>query len=157
MILSNYISLLLLLLLIPMGWFWWRSLVDQEGKKKWLAIILRGLGFIFLVIALARPYWKNSNESLHVIYLVDGSQSVAPTSLKEVPDWISTSQSSLRSRDTSEVLLFAKQVKKTSLEELDLFVEQAEKGTGEADFRSATKLAEAIKTTRFFFPSEKSF
>lgn len=153
---SSPISLLWLLLLFPMGWFWWRSLVDQEKGKKWGAIILRGLGFLFLILALAKPYWKSKNDSLHVIYLVDGSQSVSVESLKSAPEWIKESQDALRARDSSDCFLFAQQLRKMTVEELREFSSRAEKGTTDAEFRSATRLVETIKAVRFSFPADKA-
>ena len=130
--------------------------MDQEGRKKWLAIALRALGILCLIIALARPHWKAHTDALHVIYLVDGSQSVSNESLEVLPEWISKSEESLRSRDTSDHFLFGKGLRKVSLEELKSFAEQAKKGTSDNTFRSSTLLVEAIQLVRFYFPEGKA-
>jgi len=88
MILSNTLSLWFLLLLLPMIWVWRRSLVDHSRGLKLASFLLRLLAFGALVVALCRPYWPQANDRQHVIYLVDGSQSISPDSLLQAPAWI---------------------------------------------------------------------
>ena len=66
-----------------MVWVWRRSLVDQDSAKKNLSLVLRLLGFIALVVALCRPYLKQEINDVHVVYLVDSSQSIDPESLRD--------------------------------------------------------------------------
>ena len=157
MLLGNTISLYLLLLLLPMIWVWRASLVDQEGAKKLLSLICRSLAFVAIVIALCRPHWQQESSSQHVIYMVDGSQSIEPEALVKVPDWIEQNRTELLSgSDSSEVVLFANTVRQTDLESVREFAQQAVSGTSESGFRAASRLSEALKAVRFFFPSEKA-
>ena len=155
MIFGNTISLLLLLLLIPLVWIWKKSLVDQDRRMMRLSLLCRILAFTALVVALCRPYWPQESKDQHVIYLVDGSQSIDPTALSKVPDWIRESQSTLHGNDTSEIILFAGSVRQVSLEELEEFSELVKTGTTEGEFRAASCIAESMAAIRFFYPSDK--
>ena len=154
MILSNTLSLWFLLLLLPMIWVWRRSLVDHSRGLKLASFLLRLLAFGALVVALCRPYWPQANDRQHVIYLVDGSQSISPDSILQAQDWIQQSQESLRSSDTSQAFLFADGLQPLAPSALAEFAQQAQQGTTESDFRSGTRLAEALKAVRLVFPAD---
>ena len=68
--------LLLVLLLLAARY----SLVDRPRALKWLSWACRALAIAVLVFVLCRPYWLSQTEDVHVLYLVDLSQSVEPVS-----------------------------------------------------------------------------
>jgi len=156
MILGNTISLTFLVLLIPMIWVWKRSLVDQDPFKKNLSLVLRCLGVIALVIALCRPFFEQETEDLHLVYLLDSSQSVDPQALEEAHKWITKSIEQQGVNDSSEIFLFASAVKKVTENELGKFVTQTQSGTADSEFRSSSPIANSLGAMRSVFPADKS-
>src|SRR5690606_11571560 len=70
------------------------SLVDRPAKLKGGSFALRALGILLLIFALCRPVILSENSDLHVIFLVDVSESVdlegAIRSLDSVEEGIAT-------------------------------------------------------------------
>jgi hypothetical protein len=80
---STLLPLWLLLACAAASLFVWRrSLVDRPPARRWLAHGLRLLGAVCLILALCRPYWLSTSDHLHVVYLVDVSESVDPESIR---------------------------------------------------------------------------
>lgn len=153
---GNTLSLCFILLLIPMVWVWRRSLVDQDSAKKNLSLVLRLLGFIALVVALCRPYLKQEINDVHVVYLVDSSQSIDPESLRDAQQWIDDSTSNQGANDSSDIFMFGTNVRKLTSTQLKQFSEQAIAGTTESEFRSATPISKALLAMRTVFPTDKA-
>ena len=55
----------------------WLSLVDRPAALKYASFGLRVLGVILLILALCRPFRSDESEDVHVVFLVDVSESVA--------------------------------------------------------------------------------
>src|SRR6187397_883054 len=85
---------------------WRRSLVDRPPARRWLAHGLRLLGAICLILALCRPYWLSKSDHLHVVYLVDVSESVDPEAIRGAVTEIEKASSVLKSSDRSSLLSF---------------------------------------------------
>ena len=156
MTLGNTLSLIFLALLIPLAWVWRRSLVDQDSFKKNLSLVFRCLGIITLIIALCRPSFEQETDDLHLIYLVDSSQSIDPKSLERAHEWIQESLGEQGVNDSSEVFLFASSVKKVTIDELGSFVDQAKAGTSDSQFRSASPISNSLGAMRSVFPANKA-
>ena len=153
---SNYISLGFLFLLVPLIWAWKNSLVDQDFSKKSLSLGLRVIGIILLIISLCRPFLKHETDDLHIVYLVDSSQSIDPLAMEQAHQWINTANQSKGSRDTSDIYLFASTVRHTTIDNLNEHIEQIKVGTTDNDFRSASPIAEALLSMRSVFPANKA-
>jgi Ca-activated chloride channel family protein len=130
---------------------WRRSLVDRPPARKWLAHGLRLLGAICLILALCRPYWLSKSEQLHVVYLVDVSESVDPAAIKSAVMEIEKASSSLKSSDRSSLLSFGTRLAATDAKSLRLLADEATAGTADAGARNSTKLAEALLGSRLAF------
>jgi len=156
MTLGNTISLTCFALLIPMVWVWRKSLVDQDSFKRNLSLVLRCLGVMALTIALCRPFFEQETEEVHLVFLVDSSQSIDPVSLEQAHDWIEESIGEQGANDSSDVFLFASSVKKVTAAELGSFVRQAKAGTTDSKFRAVSPIANALGAMRSVFPANKA-
>ncbi len=153
--LSTLIPLWLLLACAAASVFTWRrSLVDRPPLRKWLAHGLRLLGVVCLILALCRPYWLSKSDDLHVVWLVDISESVDPASIRLSADEIEKSSEKLKSSDRSSVLSFGSGLRSTDLATLRKTAGEAEKGTADASLRDSTKLPEALLGSRLVFDAE---
>jgi Ca-activated chloride channel family protein len=130
---------------------WRRSLVDRPPARKWLAHGLRLLGAVCLILALCRPYWLSDSDQLHVVYLVDVSESVDPTAIRSAVTEIEKASSSLKSSDRSTLLAFGTRLSATDAKSLQKLADEATAGTADAGARNSTKLAEALLGSRLAF------
>jgi Ca-activated chloride channel family protein len=149
---STYLPLWLLLGCAAASIFAWRrSLVDRPPARKWAAHALRWLGVACFILALCRPYWLSSSDHLHVVYLVDVSESVDPESIRLSAAEIETSTASLRSADRSSVLSFGSRLATADPASLRTLADEAAKGTTDAGVRDSTRLPEALLGSRLVF------
>ncbi|MEO5716415.1 MAG: VWA domain-containing protein [Luteolibacter sp.] len=149
---STYFPLWLLLACAAASVFAWRrSLVDRPPARKWAAHVLRLLGVVCFILALCRPYWLSSSDNLHVVYLVDVSESVDPDSIRQSAAEIEQAASSLRSSDRASVLAFGTNLTETDPGKLRKLADEAAKGTADAGVRDSTKLSEALLGSRLVF------
>ena len=133
------------------------SLVDRSPWLRWASLTCRIAAILFLILALCRPYAADKNDELHVNVLVDVSQSVdldgAIESLAKVDEWIK----GLRASDTWSLFAVASGVRQyQSTAELRDVLKKWQTGLADDKFRSDSKLAEALLTTRLVFPADKS-
>jgi hypothetical protein len=80
---------LLFLLLIP--YLWWvrgRSAVDLSPSHLRLTTIVRSIIVCALAVALMQPILYKTSTYVSVVYLLDVSQSVAPSAIQKAIDWI---------------------------------------------------------------------
>ncbi len=153
--LSTLIPLWLLLACAAASVFTWRrSLVDRPPLRKWLAHGLRLLGVVCLILALCRPYWLSKSDDLHVVWLVDISESVDPASIRLSAAEIEKSSKQLKASDRSSILSFGSGLLATDLAALRKTADEAEKGTADASLRNSTKLPEALLGSRLVFDAE---
>ncbi len=131
------------------------SLVDRPKGLKLASFLCRVAAVLLLVLALCRPFVNHRADGLHVVFLLDGSESVEPAEMRRGLAEIRTAISHLKSGDTSSVFLFAKELRPTTLEEAERFIADCEQGRGDADFRSATDLEGALSTARLSLPGDK--
>ncbi len=133
---------------------WRRSLVDRSPAKKWAAHGLRLLGAVCLILALCRPYWLSHSDDLHIVYLVDISESIDPSAIKIAADEIEKASSSLRPSDRSSVLAFGSGLALSSPSALRKTADEAANGTADSSLRNSTELPEALLGSRLVFDAE---
>src|SRR5215470_6092504 len=88
---------LLLLLLVP--YVWWtqrRTLTDLSPKHLQLSGGVRSLIVIFIAFALTQPVLYRSGAWESVVYLLDVSASVSPSSIQSAIQWIQQTNNSGR-------------------------------------------------------------
>lgn len=153
--LSTLLPLWLLLACAAASIFAWRrSLVDRSPAKKWTAHGLRLLGCLFLILALCRPYWLSSSDDLHIVHLVDISESVDPDSIRLASKEIEQATSELRPSDRSSVLAFGSGLSVSDPSSLRKMADEADNGTADSSLRDATSLPEALLGSRLVFDAE---
>ena len=152
----TYTPLLCLLAVIPLLVAGYRtSLVDRPQGLKFASFLCRLTAVILLVLALCRPFISHRADGLHVVFLLDVSESVEPAEMRRGLAEIRLATETLHSGDTSSLFLFAKSLRATSADEAGKFITDCEQGRGDADFRSATDLEGALSSARLALPGDK--
>jgi Ca-activated chloride channel homolog len=149
---STFLPLWLLLAFAAASLFVWRrSLVDRPPARRWLAHGLRLLGAVCLILALCRPYWLSSSDHLHVVYLVDVSESVDPEAIRKTVAEIEKANAALESADRTTLLSFGTRLAATDAAGLTKLADEATAGTADSSARDSTKLSEALLGSRLAF------
>jgi Ca-activated chloride channel homolog len=149
---STFLPLWLIVACAAVSVFVWRrSLVDRPPARRWQAHGLRLLGAICLILALCRPYWLSKSDQLHVVYLVDVSESVDPESIRGAVTEIEKASAVLKSSDRSSLLSFGTLLATADAKGLRKLADEAAAGTADASARNSTKLAEALLGSRLAF------
>ncbi|MFG0331137.1 MAG: VWA domain-containing protein [Phycisphaerales bacterium] len=74
---DNPWALLLILLVIPMTWYGWRTLTGQAPLRRSIVCGVRAMVVIGLALTLAEPRWEQRNESLTLVMLIDRTRSIS--------------------------------------------------------------------------------
>lgn len=135
----------------------WFSLVDQPPWRRFLSFAFRVAAVVLLILALCRPYWSDESEQLHVVFLVDVSESVDLDSAIAITTKIEESIGNLDDDDSWSLYAVGKGVRAFSdpgklMETLNRW----QSGVPDAQFRSASRLADSLLETRLDFPAGKS-
>lgn len=133
---------------------WRRSLVDRSPTKKWIAHALRALGLICVILAICRPYLLTPSDRLHLVHLIDISESMDPDAIRSAATEIESAQSKLNASDRSSTLAFGSQISTTKPADLRQLADAAAEGTADASLRNATALPEALLGSRLIFDGE---
>ena len=152
----TFTPLLILLAAVPLliaGYKW--SLVDRPPALKLASFICRLLAVVLLILALCRPFISHRADGLHVVYLLDVSESVEPAEMRRGLEEVRLATEALKSGDTSSLFLFAKGLRPVTPTEAAAFVTDCEQGRGDAAFRSATDLEGALSAARLALPGDK--
>ena len=145
-----------LLVLIPL-FLWYRfSLVDRPLKWMRMSIALRALAVLLLVLALCRPAYRKDSDALHVVFLLDVSQSVDLEAAQSSLAQVQAALQALPSGDTSSFFLLANGVRPTTVEAAGKTLERWQQGIADDEFRSASRLAEGVLATRLAFPAGRA-
>ena len=155
--LTFYQPLLWLSVLILLGAGYYLSLVDRPGKLKLASFLLRVLGVMLLVLSLCRPVVSIDSKDVHVVYILDVSESVDLKAARESVNTIQQGIESLSSGDSHSLFLVGNGVR--SFEETREMGELLDKwmdGIADDAFRSASRLADAFLATRLSFPAGKA-
>lgn len=150
-------SLWWLVLLIPVLMVSRFSLVDRPPVTRVLALILRGLAVVLIVLALCRPFVSRRMDDLHVVYLIDVSESVDLEDAQAAVDQVRAYNEGLGAGDSWSLFFVADGVRacdslEAASEQLDLWQGHLSDST----FRQATRLSEALLLTRMQFPADKA-
>ena len=149
--------------------FWWLivllpvlialrySLVDRPGRLKHAAVALRGAAIVLLVLAVCRPFIALGSDAVHVAFVLDVSESVDLASAREAVDTIGRCIDQLDASDSWSLFLVADEVRycertEDVAAELDAWLQTAP----DDDFRSASRLADALSAARLCFPANKA-
>jgi len=155
MTLTIYNQLFWLLLLIPVVLGIVTTLVNRKAWKCRSAAALRVMAIVFLILALCRPFLTSSSDNVHVVYLVDVSQSIDLESVLKLSDTIKTSVSKLKSGDSHDIYIFGNGVRKTSLGELTKTVEAWNTKISDDQFRSKSAIVSAFESIKMVYPANK--
>lgn len=133
------------------------SLVDRPGWQRWASLAFRAAGIAFLVIALCRPYWLEPREDLHVVFLVDVSESVDLAAIRKAVETIQQSVELLKKGDSWSLFAVGSTLRPfESIEALDKMLSDWEEGLTDDQFRSQSRLANALLKSRLAFVAGKA-
>jgi uncharacterized iron-regulated membrane protein len=79
---DTYWPLLLLLIIPCLWWMQRRTLTDLSARHLQLSLGVRSLVVILIAVAMAQPTLYRSGSWVSVVYLLDVSGSIAPTSIQ---------------------------------------------------------------------------
>ena len=114
-------------------------------------------GIILLVLALCRPYWADEGRDVHVMFLVDVSESVDLAAAHSALDEIRKSTERLRLGDSWSLFAVGQGLRPfDGPDELGKIIEEWQEGVGDDRFRSASQLGDAMLSARFAFPAGKA-
>ena len=152
------LSPLIWLLIILLIWgSWWKSLVDAALWKRVASLACRAAGIALLVLGLCRPFAGVANNELHVVFLVDVSQSVDLSASVAASDEISKMTQSLGSGDSHSIFAVGNQTKPfASVDELKAWLNDWIESGPDDTFRSQSQIAQAMTRSRVAFPGGKS-
>ena len=141
--------LLWLILLIPLLVVFRYSFVDRPKVYKFTAIGLRIAAILLLILAVCRPFIGFESEDIHVVFILDVSESVDLKGARDAVDTIDECINELKPSDSWSFFIFADGVNhiketKEAASELDKWLENIP----DDSFRSASKLADAILSAR---------
>ena len=153
----TYTPLWLTVPLLAISALSWRvSLVDRPSGFKIAAHVFRTLSILLLIAALCRPSRTTSPDRAHFVFLVDVSESVSPAAIGRALTEIEGAVAALPASDTHSVAVFANGIRHTSMAEARHVLSEIAAGRGDAAFRSATNLDDAISSARLLFPADRS-
>ncbi|MEM9411059.1 MAG: vWA domain-containing protein, partial [Planctomycetota bacterium] len=143
---------------IPILLIGWRySLVELNYPRKLASFLFRVTGVLLLILALCRPFGTSDSQNLHVVFLVDVSQSVDLESVKNTADEIEKSINQLYKDDSFSLFAFAKGIQQlTSTSDLKKLVSDWQTEGADDQFRSETNIAEALLLSRISIPAGKA-
>jgi len=153
--------------LIHYGPLWWMlgvfvlvaalryTLVDRPRLMLLSSVACRALAVILLAVVLARPFMLRSSQRLHVVFLVDVSQSVNLDDAGKALEKIDQAIEELDRRDTWSLFALADGLRSVeSTEAFRKMLTEWQEGLADEKFRSATRLADGLRTARLSFPSD---
>lgn len=147
--------LLLLIAVLALGLR--MSLVDMPFWRQALALLFRTLAIIALIVGLCRPYWLKPSDDLHVVFIVDVSDSVDLDAIEVAADEVKASIDQLAAADSWSLFAAAKEVRPfDSPEKLQTLVSSWREGIQDNQLRGESRIAEAMLETRLAFPAGKS-
>ena len=126
---------------------WWTILLRSSGRR----LRAGGAELLLLVVALCRPFWLVENDALHVVFLVDASESVDVESLREASRRLRLGSARYVGKIVT-MCFFADGIRRVTEEGFAEFIAACVAGTADADFRDASRLADAMRMARLSFP-----
>ncbi|MEM6798505.1 MAG: VWA domain-containing protein [Planctomycetota bacterium] len=149
--------LIWLLALVAIGVGLRYSLVDQPMWRQALAMLLRAGAIAALVFGLCRPYLLTPSENLHVIFLVDVSDSVDLAAVAGAGETVQAAIDRLEAGDTWSLFAVGSEARPLAAPtDLPAMVEKWRGGIADDRLRGQTRLADALLDTRLAFPAGKT-
>jgi len=142
---------LLLLLAVPVAyWAYRRSLVDLSRFQRRVGLVVRTLMLVLLVLALAGVRLVSHSKRLAVVFLLDGSQSVAEESFRAGESFVREAMRARRVGQRVSVVTFAETVEPRVVDATAL----PEDAFALPMARGETALAKAIEVAWSIVPSD---
>ncbi|MEN1681164.1 MAG: VWA domain-containing protein [Planctomycetota bacterium] len=130
------------------------SLVDQPAWRKGLAFACRAGGITALILGICRPYLLTPSDRLHVVFLVDVSDSVDLDSITDAAATVAQSIEGLRSTDTWTLHAVGAETRRLDTpKQLTDLANQWQSDSGDTTLRRQSRLADAMLTARLDFPA----
>jgi Ca-activated chloride channel family protein len=153
---TSFAPLFWLLVLPVMGVAFYHSLVDRPRRLMIGSFALRLLGVILLVLSLCQPFMGMKSDEVHVVFLVDVSQSVDLAAAKEALNQVEAGLKSLRSGDSSSLFAMADGLREKSLEDFRKMLDAWTQGVADDAFRSQSRIGGSMLAGRLAFPAGKA-
>ncbi|MBW8017118.1 MAG: VWA domain-containing protein [Planctomycetes bacterium] len=133
------------------------SLVNRPAHLKFISFLLRIGAMVLLLLALCRPFLVSSSNSLHVVYILDASESVDLDSAIKATDDIAASIKELSLSDSYSLFLAGSRLRPfDNTEDMKELLTNWKNGISDSEFRSASPLPELMLSARFAFPANKA-
>jgi len=146
-----------LVVLLPMLIALRYSLVDRPRRLKHTSIALRLAAIVLLILALCRPFIRLHSNAVHVAFILDVSESIDLRNAREAVDTIQRCIDGLHASDSWSLFLVADGVKHCRrTEEAAAQLDGWLRTTPDDNFRSASRLADALLAVRLRFPANKA-
>ena len=155
--LVSFQPLFWLLCLIPLSVVLRFSMVDRPALLKWIALALRVLAILLLILAICRPFVGTQSDDLHLVFLIDVSESVALDAARDAVDTVQACIDTLDRSDSWSLFLVADGLRPMeNPAEATKLLDQWREGIADDNFRKASRLAEALLSVRLCFPATKA-
>ena len=149
---------LLLLLLLPMLWIYsFKSLANLGPNRRMFALILRSVVLTAIIVALAGIQWRQINDKLTVIYLLDQSESIPLSKRESMLDYVTQAVSTHRDGnrgDRASIIVFGGEAK-VEVPPFDDDIPAIDKLESVYDLKSEnTSLEAAMKLAKAIMPED---
>jgi uncharacterized membrane protein len=140
-----YYALLLIPGLAWVIWFAWKSDVQINATRRWLALAIRLVVLVLLVLAIAGLQWLRPLEGMNVYFVLDRSDSIPSVQQEFAREYVNRSSKQKKSVDKAGVIVFGTQasIESSPNSAVDLQKIQAVVGTERTDLASAIRLGTA--------------
>jgi uncharacterized membrane protein/uncharacterized protein YegL len=156
----EFISLVPLWWLLPLlalvGYAYRRTLSDRPKRWRRLSFAFRCLALICVILALCGPYLNKPSKAIHVVHLVDVSESVDLGECVAAMEQVIEFNAGLSVGDSSDVFVFADGVREVDPADALKMLEEWRDVLPDDRFRRETRLAEALRSSRLSFPAGKA-
>jgi Ca-activated chloride channel homolog len=153
---TSYTPLLWLLMLIPIGIAFIYSLINRRPWIKRLAFLLRVVAVTALVLALCQPFISLVTDKKHLVFMLDCSESVSMDAIVEQHRQIKKLTAEMDLGDSMSLLCFADSASRITPEQLEEQIKAWQDGTGDNQFRQATKLTDALQAAKLLYPANRA-
>jgi len=126
-------------------WFGWKSDIQINAWRHWMALALRIVIVAFVIFALAGLQWKKPLEGMNVFYLLDRSQSIPAPQLEQARAMVNEISKKKKAVDKAGVLVFGADaaIESSPALQIDLREVQAVIGNERTDIGAAIRLGTA--------------
>ncbi|MFC1497867.1 VWA domain-containing protein [Verrucomicrobiota bacterium] len=155
----NFITfkpLIWLVILLPLLMFFFKSLVERRRVLKTASFILRCTGIILLILAVCSPVLSLMNDAVHVICLLDISESVDLKDAHQTFEIIGNKIDNIRKRDSYSTIVFADGIRQMDKDKIQQQLGQWTNGVSDDVFRKQTQISSSLLGARLHFPFGKA-